>query len=208
MAPRGHTLPEAATESAREARKAFFCELCQKGYARMPEFEAHENSYDHQHRKRLKEMRNLTKDPSAAARQRAAEERANAESGIKSISLAGAGTSTASSGKKKPVFKSTLQSKDAPAAPVKLVEDAADDTTDPSGAVRNGWADRAYKPGDFPQGTPRLSLEELEKKARELLEEISQGGQQRQFLSERPDEYERHWRESMVGNTVDAQQDS
>ena len=26
-------------------------ELCQKGYARMPDFEAHEGSYDHQHRK-------------------------------------------------------------------------------------------------------------------------------------------------------------
>ncbi|GIZ37519.1 hypothetical protein CKM354_000096400 [Cercospora kikuchii] len=199
MAPRGHTLPEAATESAREARKAFFCELCQKGYARMPEFEAHENSYDHQHRKRLKEMRNLTKDPSAAARQRAAEEKANAESGLKSISLAGAGALTASSGKKKPVFKSTLQSKDAPVAPVKLVDDVVDDATDPSAAVRNGWADRAYKPGQFPQGTPRLSLEEVEKKTQDLLEEIRQGDQQRQWLSERPDEYERHWQERMVG---------
>ena len=53
---RSHPLPQAATESAREARKSFFCTLCQKGYARQPEFEAHENSYDHQHRKRLKEM--------------------------------------------------------------------------------------------------------------------------------------------------------
>jgi len=69
ISKRGHTLPEATTESAREARKSFFCtrplytgfempnlisstgELCQKGYARMNDFEAHEGSYDHQHRK-------------------------------------------------------------------------------------------------------------------------------------------------------------
>lgn len=39
------------TESAREARKSFHCELCGKGYARMNEFEAHEGSYDHLHTK-------------------------------------------------------------------------------------------------------------------------------------------------------------
>lgn len=39
------------TESAREARKSFYCELCGKGYARMNEFEAHEGSYDHLHTK-------------------------------------------------------------------------------------------------------------------------------------------------------------
>ena len=39
------------TESAREARKSFYCELCQKGYSRINEFEAHESSYDHSHKK-------------------------------------------------------------------------------------------------------------------------------------------------------------
>ena len=39
------------TESAREARKSFYCELCSKGYSRMNEFEAHEGSYDHLHKK-------------------------------------------------------------------------------------------------------------------------------------------------------------
>jgi hypothetical protein len=39
------------TESAREARKSFCCDLCQKGYSRINEFEAHEGSYDHQHKK-------------------------------------------------------------------------------------------------------------------------------------------------------------
>jgi hypothetical protein len=73
----GSTLPQALTESAKAARMSFFCteirwiaksitvhlikraltsiafvtgELCQKGYARMNEFQAHESSYDHSHR--------------------------------------------------------------------------------------------------------------------------------------------------------------
>ena len=69
----GNTLPQALTESARAARMSFFCtgslviypryhtnnvtdgktstgEMCQKGYARMNEFQAHESSYDHSHR--------------------------------------------------------------------------------------------------------------------------------------------------------------
>lgn len=45
------TNPPSQTESAREARKSFYCELCGKGYARMNEFEAHEGSYDHLHTK-------------------------------------------------------------------------------------------------------------------------------------------------------------
>lgn len=57
--PRPPTLPPANTASARAARAAFFCELCQKGYSRMNEFEAHESSYDHQHKKRLKEMKEM-----------------------------------------------------------------------------------------------------------------------------------------------------
>ena len=39
------------TESAKEARKAFYCELCAKGYGRINDFEAHESSYDHLHKK-------------------------------------------------------------------------------------------------------------------------------------------------------------
>ncbi|EXJ90584.1 hypothetical protein A1O1_03687 [Capronia coronata CBS 617.96] len=56
---RGFTLPPANTQSAKQARSAFFCSLCQKGYSRMNEFEAHESSYDHQHKKRLKEMKEM-----------------------------------------------------------------------------------------------------------------------------------------------------
>jgi Zinc-finger double-stranded RNA-binding len=57
--PRSTTLPSASTASARAARAAFFCDLCQKQYTRQNELEAHESSYDHLHKKRLKEMKSL-----------------------------------------------------------------------------------------------------------------------------------------------------
>lgn len=122
--------------------------MCQKGYARMNEFEAHEGSYDHQHRKRLMEMRKLTKDPSAAARARAAEERQNAQSGLKTISmpLGGAGGSAGQSGvKKKPVFKSTLQPQNAAAVPVKS-DRPWPSLEDPTLSIYYGWQDKAYDP--------------------------------------------------------------
>ncbi|KAJ7548589.1 hypothetical protein O6H91_07G018300 [Diphasiastrum complanatum] len=43
----------------REIRKVFFCELCNKQYKLAVEFETHLSSYDHNHRKRFKEMREL-----------------------------------------------------------------------------------------------------------------------------------------------------
>ncbi|KAK5169895.1 uncharacterized protein LTR77_005873 [Saxophila tyrrhenica] len=120
----------------------------------MNDFEAHEGSYDHQHRKRLKDLRTLTRDPTATAKARAAEARAAEESGLKSLSLPSASTnstipSSSASGavKKKPVFKSTLQPHNAAALgseakPVGLMV-ARDD---PAGAVRNGWAEERYRP--------------------------------------------------------------
>lgn len=115
----------------------------------MNEFEAHEGSYDHQHRKRLKEMRNLTKDPSAAARQRAAEERVNSESGLKSISvpLSGSGGGAGSTGlKKKPVFKSTLQPQNASIVTSRPLDMSLGGDLDLNRAVANGWKDQAYDP--------------------------------------------------------------
>ncbi|CCX33209.1 zinc finger domain-containing protein [Pyronema domesticum] len=55
------SLPPPLTASAREARFAFYCTLCSKGYSRIHEFEAHENSYDHQHKKRFQEMKAMQK---------------------------------------------------------------------------------------------------------------------------------------------------
>ncbi|CAN6469898.1 unnamed protein product [Victoria cruziana] len=43
----------------KEIRKVFFCELCNKQYKLAMEFEVHLSSYDHNHRKRFKEMREM-----------------------------------------------------------------------------------------------------------------------------------------------------
>ncbi|XP_077218266.1 D111/G-patch domain-containing protein [Tasmannia lanceolata] len=43
----------------KEIRKVFFCDLCNKQYKLAVEFEAHLSSYDHNHRKRFKEMKEM-----------------------------------------------------------------------------------------------------------------------------------------------------
>lgn len=92
-------------------------------------------------------MRKLTRDPNAAAKARAAEQKANEEAGLKSINL-----STASSGqKKKPVFKSTLQPHNAgaigaEAKPMSVGGVVKESEDDPSGALRNGWWEERYQP--------------------------------------------------------------
>ncbi|KAK5081672.1 hypothetical protein LTS08_001250 [Lithohypha guttulata] len=91
MAPRGFTLPSAKTDSAKAARSAFFCELCQKGYSRMNEFDAHESSYDHQHKKRLKDMKDMQRTVQNAGRK---EEKGP----LMSIKLGGASTKTGGAG--------------------------------------------------------------------------------------------------------------
>ncbi|KAK8074171.1 C2H2 type zinc finger containing protein [Apiospora phragmitis] len=71
----------------RAARQSFYCELCSKGYSRMNDYEAHLSSYDHSHRQRMKDMKQMVKDPTAGARARKAEARAD---GIISIKLGAA----------------------------------------------------------------------------------------------------------------------
>ncbi|CAK7268103.1 hypothetical protein SEPCBS57363_002926 [Sporothrix epigloea] len=85
MPSRFQTLPPAQTESAREARRAFFCQLCQKGYARMNEYESHLSSYDHAHKQRLKDLKAMQRDPAVAERARQLE--AKAADGVISIKL-------------------------------------------------------------------------------------------------------------------------
>lgn len=80
-------MPPAQTASAREARRAFFCELCQKGYTRMNEYEAHLSSYDHAHKQRMKDMKAMTRDPTVAARARRME--AKATDAVISIKMGG-----------------------------------------------------------------------------------------------------------------------
>ncbi|TVY89292.1 G patch domain-containing protein [Lachnellula willkommii] len=91
MPPRGFTNPAPKTDSAREAVKSFYCELCSKGYARMNEYEAHLSSYDHSHKQRLKDMRQLTRDPLASSKARKAEAKADKGMGLISIKLGGEG---------------------------------------------------------------------------------------------------------------------
>ncbi|KAI0441115.1 hypothetical protein F4803DRAFT_552420 [Xylaria telfairii] len=84
MPPRHQTLPPAQTSSARAALQSFYCDLCSKGYSRMNDYEAHLSSYDHSHRQRMKDMKQMVKDPTAGARARRAEAKAD---GLISIKL-------------------------------------------------------------------------------------------------------------------------
>lgn len=55
----------------------------------MNEYEAHLSSYDHSHKQRLKDMRQLTRDPMASTKARKAEAKANEKGGLISIKLGG-----------------------------------------------------------------------------------------------------------------------
>lgn len=63
----------------------------------MNDYEAHLSSYDHSHRQRMKDMKQMVKDPTAGARARKAEAKAD---GLISIKLgeAGAGSGSGSGG--------------------------------------------------------------------------------------------------------------
>ncbi|KAK3337809.1 hypothetical protein B0T19DRAFT_397400 [Cercophora scortea] len=109
MPPRHQTLPPAQTSSAREALQSFYCQLCQKGYSRMNDYEAHLSSYDHSHKQRLKDMKAMVRDPNAAARARRQEQKAE---GVISIKLGeaaapggGSSAGAAAGGFKKGGFK-------------------------------------------------------------------------------------------------------
>lgn len=76
----------------------------------MNEYEAHLSSYDHSHKQRLKEMRQLTRDPLASSKARKAEAKANSQSGLISIKIggekgSGSGGGGGSGGFKKAGFK-------------------------------------------------------------------------------------------------------
>ncbi|KAF7593039.1 hypothetical protein BBP40_012127 [Aspergillus hancockii] len=139
MAPRGFTNPAPKTESARSALSSFTCTLCNKSYSRHPEYEAHISSYDHQHRKRLQDLKQLSRDPNAAEKARRAERRADAEAGLRVIdakSSPTAGTGAGGSGGfKKGGFKSsftTVKGPVAPAPPMKknVLGDDEDETSE------------------------------------------------------------------------------
>ncbi|KAB1216272.1 G patch domain-containing protein 8 [Morella rubra] len=63
----------------KEIRKVFFCDLCNKQYKLAVEFEAHLSSYDHNHRKRFKEMREMHGTSSRDDRQKREQQRQERE---------------------------------------------------------------------------------------------------------------------------------
>ncbi len=72
----------------------------------MNEYEAHLSSYDHSHKQRLKDMRQLSRDPLASTKARKAEAKANSQSGLISIKLGGdSGATGGGGGFKKAGFK-------------------------------------------------------------------------------------------------------
>jgi hypothetical protein len=72
----------------------------------MNEYEAHLSSYDHSHKQRLRDMKQLTRDPMASTKARKAEAKANSQSGLISIKLGGEPTAiTSGGGFKKSGFK-------------------------------------------------------------------------------------------------------
>jgi hypothetical protein len=115
------------TDSARSALSSFTCTLCNKSYSRHPEYEAHISSYDHQHRKRLQDLKQLSRDPNAAERARRAEKKADAEAGLRVLDNAsataagggggGGGGGSSGGGFKKGGFKSSFAAVKGPAVP-------------------------------------------------------------------------------------------
>ncbi|KAK6915737.1 G-patch domain [Dillenia turbinata] len=63
----------------KEIRKVFYCDLCNKQYKLAMEFEAHLSSYDHNHRKRFKEMREMHGTSSRDDRERREQQRLEKE---------------------------------------------------------------------------------------------------------------------------------
>ena len=76
----------------------------------MPDYETHLSSYDHSHKQRLRDMKQLTRDPMASTKARKAEAKANASSGLISIKLGGDNAAAApkKGGFKKSGFKSAF----------------------------------------------------------------------------------------------------
>ncbi|QDS75339.1 hypothetical protein FKW77_002052 [Venturia effusa] len=129
---RTYTNPAPQTASALEAAKSFYCELCGKGYSRMPEYQAHQSSYDHQHKQRLKDMKEMSKDPNAAAKAKKAQEAEKKKAGIISIKITGEDKPMKKSG-----FKKLFVSSNDPKEENKLVKDPL--KKDDDAAVGEDW---------------------------------------------------------------------
>ncbi|KAL4877920.1 hypothetical protein BJY04DRAFT_197098 [Aspergillus karnatakaensis] len=159
MGPRGFTNPAPKTESARSALSSFTCTLCNKSYSRHPEYEAHIGSYDHQHRKRLQDLKQLSRDPLAAEKARRAEKKADAEAGLRVLDSAKTSTAPSTGGNgggsggfKKGGFKSSFTSVKGPtalAAPKKNVL-GGDEEESANSIVVEGASDAARPKSEKP----------------------------------------------------------
>jgi hypothetical protein len=102
----------------------------------MNEYEAHLSSYDHSHKPRLKDMRQLTRDPMASTKARKAEAKANSQSGLISIKLGGESNSSgggSGGGFKKAGFKKAgFKSAFAPAEGDGVVEEKIEAASKPN----------------------------------------------------------------------------
>ncbi|XP_050382961.1 uncharacterized protein LOC126799741 [Argentina anserina] len=63
----------------KEIRKVFYCDLCNKQYKLAVEFETHLSSYDHNHRKRFKDMKEMHGTSSRDDRQKREQQRQERE---------------------------------------------------------------------------------------------------------------------------------
>lgn len=106
----------------------------------MNEYEAHLSSYDHSHKQRLKDMRQLTRDPMASEKARKAEAKANSQSGLISIKIGG--ESTGGGGFKKGGFKKAgFKSAFAPAGEEPEATDTVKDQSIGGSTLRPSAAD-------------------------------------------------------------------
>ncbi|KAL4801751.1 hypothetical protein BDV18DRAFT_164563 [Aspergillus unguis] len=184
MGPRGFINPAPKTESARSALSSFTCTLCNKSYSRHPEYEAHIGSYDHQHRKRLQDLKQLSRDPNAAEKARRAEKKADAEAGLRVLDTAKAGSASGAGnsggggggGFKKGGFKSSftaVKGPAAPAAPTKKNVLGDDDDERNSMPAAEGSHDAARSKSDK---APRIIGEQGESDTDEEYMTDTQGG--------------------------------
>jgi uncharacterized protein (UPF0297 family) len=61
---------EEVKNDIKEILRAFYCELCDKQYSKISEYEQHLQSYDHHHKKRFKDMRDTSKKSEGAIAER------------------------------------------------------------------------------------------------------------------------------------------
>lgn len=100
----------------------------------MNDYEAHLSSYDHSHKQRLKDMKAMVRDPTAAARARKAEAKAD---GVISIKIGGEDGSAGAAGFKKGGFKkSGFKSAFAPVEAVSQQQTAPEQQ---GGGGASGW---------------------------------------------------------------------